>query len=190
MDRVPGMSIRELAERCGLTPRTIRYYTAEGLLPPGGGSGQRRVYGHGHFVRLMLIKRLKEDYLPLSIIRREISGLSLNEMEQVVEKAPTSPRGATQAYLHAAIESVRADNESDSTEGFTPSTEERHTDTNPARSGAMDAPWQRLRLASGIELHFQLNGKADQGAMVQEIVADAMLRISKHASRKPGQTRG
>ena len=54
------LSIAELAERVGLTRRTIRFYVAEGLLPPPGGRGQRRVYSSEHLIRLRAIQRLKE----------------------------------------------------------------------------------------------------------------------------------
>src|SRR5438045_3652795 len=39
--RTAQLTIAELAARAGVTPRTIRYYVAEGLLPPPGGRGQR-----------------------------------------------------------------------------------------------------------------------------------------------------
>ncbi len=66
------MGIAELAARANVTPRTIRYYVAEGLLPPPGGAGQRRSYGQEHLQRLELIRELKAAYLPLHEIRRRL----------------------------------------------------------------------------------------------------------------------
>jgi len=70
------LGIAELAEQAGVTPRTVRYYVAEGLLPSPGGSGQQRTYSREHLLRLRAIKRLKDAYLPLEEIRRWLKGLS------------------------------------------------------------------------------------------------------------------
>jgi DNA-binding transcriptional MerR regulator len=67
-----AMGISELAERAGVTPRTIRYYVAEGLLPAPSGRGQRRAYSTEHLARLDLIRELKAAYLPLHEIRRRL----------------------------------------------------------------------------------------------------------------------
>lgn len=84
-----AFGIAELAERADVTPRTIRYYVAEGLLPPPGGAGQHRVYSEVHLLHLKAIKRLKEAYLPLAEIRERLSGISLAELKRLVE-SPTS----------------------------------------------------------------------------------------------------
>ena len=75
-EREGGMGIAELAQRAGVTPRTVRYYVAEGLLPPPGGRGQRRAYGQGHLDRLDEIRELKAAYLPLHEIRRRLDASS------------------------------------------------------------------------------------------------------------------
>lgn len=64
--------IGELAELAGVTPRTIRYYTAEGLLPPPATRGKYASYGPEHLERLRQIAMLKGDYLPLAEIRRRL----------------------------------------------------------------------------------------------------------------------
>lgn len=69
------MSVAELARAAGVSVRTIRYYIAEGLLPPPRGAGPRSSYDEGHLDRLRLIARLKADYLPLREIRRRLAGL-------------------------------------------------------------------------------------------------------------------
>lgn len=71
-ERNHSLGIAELAQRAGVTPRTIRYYVAEGLLPPPGGRGQRRAYNQRHLDRLTAIRELKAAYLPLHEIRRRL----------------------------------------------------------------------------------------------------------------------
>lgn len=68
------MHIGELAERTGLSLRTIRHYDAVGLLPATSRTeGGFRVYTEDDAERLMLIKQMK----PL--------GFSLEEMAEIQE---------------------------------------------------------------------------------------------------------
>jgi len=68
--------IGEVAERTGLTPRTIRYYEEIGLLtgPPGRRKGEHRAYDDTDVERLGELTRL-----------RELLNLSLEELKQLVE---------------------------------------------------------------------------------------------------------
>lgn len=69
------MSLAELTERAAVTVRTVRYYIAEGLLPPPLTAGRQSAYTEGHLDRLRLIARWKDAYLPLREIRRRLAGL-------------------------------------------------------------------------------------------------------------------
>ena len=60
------MHIGELAEKTGLSLRTIRHYDEVGLLKPTGRTdGGFRLYTQGDFSRLMLIRRMKPLGFPL-----------------------------------------------------------------------------------------------------------------------------
>jgi len=76
------MFIGELAERAGVTPRTVRYYEQRGLMGPGAraGGGFRR-YGEEQVRRLWLIDRLKS------------LGLSLEEIGAVLPLYSEDPSG-------------------------------------------------------------------------------------------------
>ena len=52
-------SLQDLADLAGATPRTIRYYIAQGLLASPGRVGPGTTYTEGHLNRLRLIKRLQ-----------------------------------------------------------------------------------------------------------------------------------
>ncbi|GBD19118.1 hypothetical protein HRbin27_01621 [bacterium HR27] len=67
------LSIHELAERSGVPPRRIRYYVAQGLLPPPRGRGPSARYGSVHLERLRLIKELRERRLGLDEIRERLA---------------------------------------------------------------------------------------------------------------------
>jgi DNA-binding transcriptional MerR regulator len=77
-------TISELAEASGVTTRTIRYYTAEGLLPPPDTRGRHALYGVEHLRRLELIARLKNAYLPLGEIKARLEQLTSEQVEQLL----------------------------------------------------------------------------------------------------------
>jgi DNA-binding transcriptional MerR regulator len=87
------LTLGELTAAADVSVRTVRYYIAEGLLPPPEGSGPASAYTQGHLDRLRLIQRLKEAYLPLKEIRRRLSGLSDDEVRSVL--AANDHRSAT-----------------------------------------------------------------------------------------------
>jgi DNA-binding transcriptional MerR regulator len=97
------LTLGELTAAADVSVRTVRYYIAEGLLPPPEGSGPGSAYGQGHLNRLRLIQRLKEAYLPLKEIRRRLSGLSDAEVRSVLaanddQAAPVQPPGSGMLY--------------------------------------------------------------------------------------------
>ncbi|HEX9372621.1 MAG TPA: MerR family transcriptional regulator, partial [Roseiflexaceae bacterium] len=91
-------TIGELADRADVTPRTIRYYTAEGLLPRPDARGQYALYGEEHLLRLRLIAQLKAAYLPLGEIKARLDQLDLVQVRQLLEqradRAEPAPAGA------------------------------------------------------------------------------------------------
>jgi DNA-binding transcriptional MerR regulator len=65
------MVIGELARRAGVSPRTVRFYEALGLLPaPPRSEGGYRLYGEDDLRRLRFVRRARELGLPLREIRR------------------------------------------------------------------------------------------------------------------------
>lgn len=88
-------TIGELAARAGVTTRTIRYYVAEGLLPPPDARGPTAHYGHTHLLRLQAIARLKAAYLPLGAIRERLAALDDDALTALLASdAPTTPSSA------------------------------------------------------------------------------------------------
>jgi len=95
------MHIGELAERTGLSLRTIRHYDDVGLLPATARTdGGFRVYSEDDFERLRVIKQMK----PL--------GFSLEEMADILELFSQQDAGAAgdrQAKLAAYLEKAVAE---------------------------------------------------------------------------------
>jgi DNA-binding transcriptional MerR regulator len=68
------LRIGEIAERSGVTPRTIRYYEELGLLPRSERElGKHRVYSEADVERVRDLKRL-----------RDLLGLSLDELGEMI----------------------------------------------------------------------------------------------------------
>jgi hypothetical protein len=101
-----------------------------------------------------MIRRLREEHLPLAEIRRCLDDLSLAEMEDLLTEAPPAPRleeapgeyaasllglGPDTGLVRQMLASPRALSEDELSSG-------------PSREGL----WRRVRLAPGVELHYQL----------------------------------
>jgi DNA-binding transcriptional MerR regulator len=64
------MTIRELAERTGMTVRNIRAHQTRGLLPPPVVRGRTGYYTEEHVARIELTREMQADGLNLEAIRR------------------------------------------------------------------------------------------------------------------------
>ena len=51
---------RDLAALCDVSERTVRYYVAEGLLPPPAARGRGANFDDGHLTRLRLIRAMQQ----------------------------------------------------------------------------------------------------------------------------------
>src|SRR5207244_8364421 len=67
--------IAELAERGGVTRRTVRYYVQRGLLPTPLGTGRGPHYTQAHLERLIHIRQLQETGVPLAEIIAQLDGV-------------------------------------------------------------------------------------------------------------------
>lgn len=72
-------SIDELATLGGVTPRTVRYYIAEGLLDRPEGEKRGAHYLRRHLEQLLLIRRWTD------------AGLSLERVRELIAGAPEDP---------------------------------------------------------------------------------------------------
>ena len=66
----------ELCDAADVTPRTVRYYIQQGLLPSPDARGRGARYDRAHLDRIRLIKRLQGRHLPLAEIRAQLAELS------------------------------------------------------------------------------------------------------------------
>ena len=78
--------VSELAQKAGVTKRTIHYYVSKGLLLPPEGSGVNSLYNDEHLKRILLIKKLQAEYMPLNKIREYILENPKESSEKIVKE--------------------------------------------------------------------------------------------------------
>ena len=102
-------SLADLARLADVTPRTIRYYVAQGLLPAPEAAGPATRYAEGHLLRLRLIRRLQREHLPLAEIRVRLERMGDDEISAALDAAGPSPAAPptstaeTLAYVRALM---------------------------------------------------------------------------------------
>ena len=98
-------SLQDLADLAGVSPRTIRYYVAQGLLPAPGQVGPGAHYTDGHLARLRLIRRLQREHLPLAEIRARLATLDDETIAALVDaETPAPPEGSALDYVRSVLE--------------------------------------------------------------------------------------
>jgi DNA-binding transcriptional MerR regulator len=170
-------TIADLARLTGVTPRTVRYYVAQGLLPGPDATGRGAHYDDGHLARLQLTRRLQRQHLPLAEIRARLSTMTEDEIANLATPDPESPSPSTSAleYIRTVLQGtptadaghVRARLASEAFPASGPSPMASPLAFDPSDSGtAVTTPppeppslersqWERLSLGPNVELHIR-----------------------------------
>jgi DNA-binding transcriptional MerR regulator len=97
-------SLTALADLAGVTPRTVRYYLAQVLLPAVGQTGPGAKYDERHLARLRLVRRIQAEHLPLAEIRRRLEGLGEDEIRELARTGePEPPTDSALEYLRSVL---------------------------------------------------------------------------------------
>ena len=201
--------LTELCERADVTPRTVRYYIQQGLLPSPGARGPGVRYDRGHLDRLRLIRRLQREHLPLAEIRRRLSELDDDVVRQLAESPEErGPAAATSAldYVRDLLagrgrgESGAATTEQPSflsrrPEPGPPSSAIPHIPPSalraaadntrvampqpPAQRQAERAQWERITLHPDVELHIRRPLSREQIKLVERLLDAARALFHK-----------
>ncbi len=144
-------TIGELAEMSGVTPRTVRYYVSQGILPPGTKSGHQSLYADEHVELIHEIKRLQDQYLPLKVIRRMLAG---DEDDQ-------GRGGASELGAMAVRE-----------EDTRYMLEDAPSEPRRPRAESVGRPqdWVRIEIAPGVEIHYQRAEIAGQEHVIDDLI--------------------
>ena len=181
--------LTELADLAGVTPRTVRYYLAQGLLPAATQSGPATRYGDAHLARLRLIRRLQAEHLPLAEIRRRLDGLDDGDILQLTDDAsPPPPDGSALDYVRSVLSGPRpqvrafrrpaASMQSPTSPPNALAERLGHTEGPSAAPAATPAPadrsqWDRVVLSADVELHIRRPLSRSQNKQVDRLVTIA-----------------
>jgi len=155
-------SLSELADLVGVTPRTIRFYITQGLMPGVGVPGPGAKYDDGHLARLRVIKRLQAEHQPLAEIRRQLETLDDATITALAAKAaPEPPADSALDYIRrltAPTQPSRAlylREAGPPLAAAQPSPSPELHQGNPATPRLERSQWERIDLAPDIELHIR-----------------------------------
>lgn len=190
--------IGDLAQRAGVSVRTIRYYINEGLLPPPEVKGRYTYYSENYLYRLELIHRLKDAFLPLKEIRQRMLSLTDEEVRELVLAGQPEESYEKKDEFQVRVDAI-TDSKSSALEyinrilkentpsqvfviqpapaPFNPGQSRFNTSGNselhPSPRGSSQSAeetWQHVILAPGIELHFRLPLPAEYAGRIQQVI--------------------
>ena len=146
------IDILELSDKTKVSPRTIRYYIQQGLLPAPETRGPGAHYGAEHVDRLKLIRKLQLEHLPLSEIRKRLEKLGAHEIKQILETQTESKSSSASDYVKAVLrEGVGSYASPMRSMSVPPANLPRDQNTNPNK--LQRSQWERFTLAPDVELH-------------------------------------
>jgi DNA-binding transcriptional MerR regulator len=152
------MTIRQLADRAGVTQRTIRYYTDEGLIDAPVDKVRTPRYTERHLLQLLAAARLKSGYLPLRVIRARMAGMSDSDLHEVINSATV----AIEELVAAEVpEEVVASHHVNRVVGNT----NAEYSVPAVTDGTQDIRWHRYVIEEGIEIHFRDDRIIDSGEL-------------------------
>jgi DNA-binding transcriptional MerR regulator len=186
--------IGELSVRAGVTLRTIRYYTSEGLLPDPIKRGSRYYYTQDHVDRLKEIDRLKRRYLPLQEIKHLLAVASSEDLQKLLEmqdgyarEKPAQPWDAKKkSDAQEYIDGLLSNPEWDLQKGSIPTRGHRKNvmiDVHQGLESELNGEaWTRIQLIPGVELHVIEALDPKIKILVEELI--------QHARKLLGRKRG
>lgn len=167
------LSLHQLASAAGVTPRTVRYYISEGLMPsPERGPGAR--YDPEHLARLRLIRQLQRNHLPLAEIRSRLTQLTDVEVRELLAGATEpSVRESALDYVRSALHEPAAF----AARSPAPSAPvAQRFAAEPALTGSTEpdrSHWERVSLSPDVELHIRRPLTRGQNRAVSRLIDQA-----------------
>ena len=127
-----------------ISPRTIRYYIAEGVLRR---PDERGKFTQAHLDRLKLILRLKQAFLPIADIREKLQLLSDGDVAVELDRFETHSKPAARNLAAEYTQRLLAQT------GKPTVGEKRARLLSSPITGQNSETWERITLAPDIEVH-------------------------------------
>lgn len=171
-------TIGELADLADVTPRTIRYYVAQGLLASPAGAGPGARYDEDHHRRLRLIRRLQGEHLPLAEIRKRLATMNPDDIEAIVASDPKPAPDSALDYLDHLLgdRAVREAQPALLMRSIAPALAWHEPPPPPAATPTASPPpiersqWDRIQLDPDVELHVRRPLSRIQNKRVERLI--------------------
>jgi DNA-binding transcriptional MerR regulator len=147
--RASRWKLDELAQRAGVSARTVRYYVQRGLLPAPEFRGPDTAYTDEHLARLRAIRVLQDRHLPLDAIEAALQTRSVAAVARIAE-------GEVPADLLGPAAPAPAPDR----------------DEAPSR-------WERHGLAPGLELHVDEAASEEVRALAEALRREAAKHLGR-----------
>lgn len=178
--------IGELANKTGVSVRTIRYYISEGLLPSPQSRGRYTIYDEEYIDRIATIKRLKEAFLPIKEIRTMLetkSEAEINEFLSIYED--TGPSNEALDYIssmmdkekHYQAEPAGIQKQAPMPELF--SARSRMPSARGSNHLEDNSVWRRFEIVPGFEVHVREDVFKQSGKIVFNLIESAKKVLQK-----------
>jgi DNA-binding transcriptional MerR regulator len=158
-----GWKLEELAQRAGVSARTIRYYVQRGLLPAPTFRGRDTVYTDDHLLRLQVIQRLQKQFLPLDRIQHELTTRSVRQLQELLQKDDESAVTQSRPVMLRSLAQSR----------------QRTADEGDTKSER----WLRWVLAPGLELHIAETVDPETFSLAEQLRTEFLRRQRKGDKR-------
>src|SRR5438132_3850871 len=187
------LTVEELADRAGVSVRTVRYYISQGLLAGPAARGRNASYTDEHLARLQLIRMLVEQHVPLAEQRQQLAGLSYQQVRALlkdeerhgqtlyrasVTRSPGDYIGELLARARSARSYPPTVDSSPLAAGPRPAAA-AGSPTPPLSSSSSPATWEHWQLAPGLELHV----RADHAGLYKRLI-ERLLETAREAQRR------
>jgi DNA-binding transcriptional MerR regulator len=152
---VPTYALNDLARLAEVTPRTIRYYIQQGLLPSPDLQGPGTRYTDEHLERLLLIKRLQAAHLPLAEIRAQLGAVPREQLSGIAEAVAQPPTTSAVDYIRNLLEAPAVPSMRGPTEVPPPMLKVSLAESEPRSTTPERSQWERIPLDLDVELHIR-----------------------------------
>jgi DNA-binding transcriptional MerR regulator len=175
--------------------RTVRYYLAEGLIPPAEEKqGTASVFEFRHLLRLLVVKKLQAEGLPIRAIRELVTGKTERQLERLLgtEQGQATGSSATRGEALNYLESLLRKSPSAPLPSSTPAPPPQAFSSAPlsSPSAAPRETWARVELEPGLELHVSDGYRAPQGEGALRRLSQMFLNVLRaRGAEGPGRGR-
>jgi DNA-binding transcriptional MerR regulator len=189
------LDLSELATAAGVTPRTVRYYVQQGLLPSPGTRGPGTRYDRTLLDRLHLIRRLQKLHWPLSKIRDRLESLDDEGVQEALrEQVEYPPSGGMSdsalKYVRGLLEKEGGPNPAEAQPAAAARFMGRVFGSRAPQAGGPQSKrglqvtksnWERIRLTNDVELNIRRPLSREDNKRVDRLLEAAKDIFSEEA---------